>query len=302
MTLAARSRLLVGIILATIAPTGIVACTTGAGPLRIGTKAFSEQRLLGEIVGRYLERGLGTTYETSGFDTTFDVDEALKSGRIDMYVEYTGTALAAILRQKVPTDRARALELVQREYKKLGLDWLVPLGFENTFVLVIRGADARRLNVKTLTEAALAQSGWRLGIGTEFKQRDDGLAKLAEKYQLRIAPVPTVLDLTRLYRELEAGTVDMISANSTDGLLSVLYVQALQDDQHFFPPYEAGLVVRAATLDRMPGLREALLKLDGKLSSQQMQRLNYLVDAEHRPVKDVALTFLRDAGIVGSAQ
>src|SRR5205823_3409651 len=157
-------------------------------------------------------------------------------------------------------------------------------------------------HVKTLSETAAKWPNVRLGIGTEFRRRPDGLDQLVTTYGLQIAPVPTVLDLTRLYRELEARNVDLISANSTDGLLSVLDVQVLEDDRAFFPPYEAGLVVRTDTLNRRPGLREALQQLDGKLSAAQMQRFNYLVDAEHQTTEKVADQFLRNAGLVSRAK
>jgi glycine betaine/choline ABC-type transport system substrate-binding protein len=200
----------------------------------------------------------------------------------------------------VPDKHGRVLEIVRAEYAKSGFEWLVPLGFENTFVLVIRGDEARRQSVTSLSEAAGSRVRWRLGIGQEFKDRKDGLPSLVKTYDLPIAPVPTVLNLTRLYRELEANTVDMISANSTDGLLSVLDVRPLEDDRHFFPPYDAGLVVSTKTLNSRPRLRETLRQLEGKFSPQQMQQMNYLIDGEHREPAVVADTFLRDAGLGGA--
>jgi len=216
--------------------------------------------------------------------------EALVKGDLDLYPEYTGTALTAVLKQPPVSDRAAALDAVRSAYRaRWQLVWLAPLGFNNTFAMVVRNEKA---NLKTLSEAAAAQP-WRLGVGYEFQQRPDGLAGLVKTYGLRIAGDPVTMDLGLLYQALTARKVDLIAANSTDGLLSALPVKVLDDDRHYFPPYECAVVVRAATLERYPKLRAALDELAGKLTDATMRRLNFEVDGKHRPAAGVAGEYLR---------
>lgn len=266
-----------------------------ARPARIvvGSKNFTEQVLLGEILAQQIERRLGVPVERKlNLGGTLLAHEALVRGSIDLYPEYTGTALTAILKQPPETDPAAALDTVRREYRRRwGLDWLPPLGFNDTFAMIVASRTAQAAGLETLSEAAAART-WRLGIGYEFQERPDGLAGLLKTYGLRLQGTPVTMDLGLLYQALNSGKVDMIAANSTDGLASVLPVTILKDDRHYFPPYECAVVVREDTLRRNPQLKEALTELSGRLSDATIRKLNYQVDGEHRPVPEVARSFL----------
>lgn len=260
--------------------------------LTIGTKGFTEQRLLGAVLKAHLERRLKKPVEVKTYDNTDGANAALTSGEIALYPEYTGTALTAILKVPAIREAPAALAEMTRRYAEQGLDCLAPLGFENSFVLVINGARARRDKLRTLSDAAARPEMWRLGMGPEFQRRPDGLKGLIEKYHLRLAPVQEVLDLDRLFHELEEDHVDMIPANATDGLLSVLDVTVLEDDLHYFPPYQAVIAARRDALQNHSGLREALEELTGKFPVERMRYMNYEVDGRHRQVADVAAEFL----------
>jgi glycine betaine/choline ABC-type transport system substrate-binding protein len=274
----------------------IVLLTTAcARPPRIvvASKNFTEQVLLGEILAQQIERRLGVTVDRKlNLGGTMLSHEALVRGDIDIYPEYTGTALTAVLKQPPVTDRAAALQQVRAAYlRQWNLEWLAPLGFNNTFAMMIRGDLARAANLKTLSDAA-AKQPWRIGVGYEFQQRPDGLPGLVQAYGLRIEGQPVSMDLGLLYAALDARKVDLIAANSTDGLASTLDIVTLEDDRRYFPPYECAAVVRRGALERFPQLRAALEELSGKLSDSEMRKLNYEVDGKRRPVAEVAAAFL----------
>src|SRR4051794_3597939 len=211
----------------------------------VASKNFSEQVLLGEILAQQIERRLGVTVDRRlNLGGTMLAHEALVKGDIDLYPEYTGTALTAVLKQPPVSDPAAALEQTRAAYRqRWRLEWLKPLGFNDTFAMIVRGETARAGNLKTLSEAA-AKQAWRLGVGYEFQQRPDGLAGLVKAYGLRIAGDPVSMDLGLLYAALGARKVDLIAANSTDGLISATDVAILADDLHYFPPYECAAVTR----------------------------------------------------------
>jgi glycine betaine/choline ABC-type transport system substrate-binding protein len=258
----------------------------------VGSKNFTEQALLGEIVAQHLERRLGKPVGRKfNLGGTLLAQGALTSGGIDLYPEYSGTALTAVLKQQPRNDPASVLEEVRGEYqRRWRLRWLAPLGFNNTFAMMIRGDEARR-GVRSLSQAAAAHQ-WRLGAGYEFKQRADGLPGLLQTYRLRLDGDAVTMDLGLLYAALKSRKVDMIAANSTDGLASVLDVAMLEDDLRYFPPYQCALVVREESLARVSGLEQALVELSGRLPDAVMRRLNFSVDGEHRPPAQVAQRFL----------
>lgn len=260
----------------------------------VGSKNFTEQVVLGEIVAQQVERRLHTTVTRRlNLGGTLLAHQALLSGEIDLYPEYTGTALTAILKQPGATEPGAVLDKVRAEYRKLGVEWLEPIGIDNGFAMVIRGDDARRLGGSTLSDAAAVKEGWRLGAGYEFEQRPDGLVALKNTYHLRFPTAPKSMDLGLLYQALEQKQVDMIAANATDGLLSKLDLRVLDDDRHAFPPYQVCLAVRQDRLHASPGLASALRELSGKFTNAAMQSLNYQVDGLHRPVAEVAREFLK---------
>ncbi len=259
----------------------------------VASKNFTEQVILGEILAGHIERRLGAKVDRRlNLAGTMLTHEALVKGDVDLYPEYTGTALTAVLKQSPVTDRAAALDQVRAAYRdRWRLEWLAPLGFNDTFAMIVRGETARAAGLKNLSDAA-AKQPWRLGVGYEFQQRPDGLPGLMKTYNLRIDGQPVTMDLGLLYAALDARKVDLIAANSTDGLASVLDVAILEDDRRFFPPYECAAVVRRDALDRFPQLRAALDELSGKISDQTMRRLNYEVDGKHRPPAEVAAEYL----------
>jgi osmoprotectant transport system substrate-binding protein len=265
----------------------------------VGSKNFPEQALLGEILAQHFEARTHLHVERRFYLAgSYICQQALLAGRIDTYVEYTGTALTAILHDPIESDPSSVLGRVQSEYRRrFGFEVMSPLGFNNTFAIVIRGEDARRLKVRTLTEAARFTSQWRAGFGYEFMERPDGYAGLARAYGLQFSEPPRILDLGLLYRALLDKQVDLVAGNSTDGLLSARDLVILEDDKHYFPPYEAVPVVREDTLSRHPELRTAIAELAGKISDAEMQRMNYLVTGEGRDTSDVAREFLRSEGL-----
>jgi osmoprotectant transport system substrate-binding protein len=265
----------------------------------VGSKNFSEQALLGEIVAQQLEarthREVTRRFYLAG---SYICQQALLAGRMDLYVEYTGTALTAILHDPLQADPAAVYERVRSEYqRRFGLDVLPSLGFNNTFAIVVRGEDARRLHLKTISDAAPFAHDWRAGFGYEFMERPDGFKGLAQTYRLSFAETPRILDLGLLYRALLEKQVDIVAGNSTDGLLAARDLTMLADDKRYFPPYEAVPVVRPDAWARFPEMRAALLELAGKINDEEMRRMNYEVDGEHRDIADVAREFLRAKGL-----
>ena len=249
--------------------------------------------MLGEIIAQHLERRLHQKVERRlNLGGTLLAHQSLVAGEIDLYPEYTGTALVAVLKEPIQTDPAAVIGLVRSEYsRRFHVAWLDSLGINNGFAMVVSG-DNKKL--ETLSNAAKNSKPWVLGVGYEFEQRVDGLKALQKTYALRTGAIKT-MDLGLLYRALEDGQVSMIAANATDGLLSKLDVKVLEDDKHAFPPYELCIAAREDRLHAVPGLREALAELTGKFSDRKMQELNYQVDGRHRPVAQVAAEFLQNA-------
>jgi osmoprotectant transport system substrate-binding protein len=266
----------------------------------VGSKNFTESLVLGELLAQQIEAHSHLKVERRFYLAgTYICQQAMLSGRIDVYPEYTGTALTAILKQKVGGDKAEVYQRVKSEYEAhLGLTLGPPFGFNDTFAMEIRGEDARRLNLKTLSQAATFAPHWRAGFGYEFMERPDGYAGLAAAYRLHFAAPPRIMDLGLLTPALKNHQIDIAAGNATDGLIPALDLFALEDDRHYFPPYEAVAVVRQQTLQQHPEVAQAIAELAGKISDQEMQQLNYALDGQHRDVQDVAHEFLRSKGLV----
>jgi osmoprotectant transport system substrate-binding protein len=261
----------------------------------IGSKNFTEQAILGELLAQHIEARTGLKVERRFYlSGTYICQQALLAGRIDTYVEYTGTALTAILKEPPESGRRAVYERVRREYaSRFGLEVMEPLGFDNTFAIVIRGEDARQLGIHTTSEAARYTPQWRPGFGYEFMERPDGYAGLVRTYGLAFGAPPRIMDLGLLYRALLDKQVDLVAGNSTDGLIAARDLTVLEDDLHYFPPYEAVPIIRQDTIMRHPAVREALAQLSGKISDEEMRRLNYAVDGERRDTTIVVREFLR---------
>jgi osmoprotectant transport system substrate-binding protein len=265
----------------------------------IGAKNFTEQVVLGELLAQEIEAKAHLPVERRFYLAgSYICNQALVAGRIDAYVEYTGTALTAILKQPLDRDPERVLATVTRLYQqKDQVTVEPPLGFENTFAMVIRGDEARRLHLTTLSEAARYTPQWHLGVGYEFEQRPDGLPGLEKAYGLRFAGPPRTMDLGLLYRALNERQVDMIAANSTDGQIPEFGLTVLEDDRHYFPPYQAVPLVRDAALRRWPGIGAAASALAGKVDADAMRAMNEAVDAQHRDPAEVVRAFRASKGL-----
>jgi glycine betaine/choline ABC-type transport system substrate-binding protein len=270
-----------------------------ANTIIIGSKNFTEQAVLGELLAQHIEARTGLKVERRFYlSGTYICHQALVTGRIDGYVEYTGTALTAILRDRPEGDAHAVYARVQQEYsRRFHLAVTEPLGFNNTFAIVIRGEDARRLGLRTISQAAPYAPHWRAGFGYEFMERPDGYRGLAKTYGLTFREPPRIMDLGLLYRALLAKQVDLVAGNATDGLIAANDLTVLDDDKHYFPPYEAVPVFREETLQRYPQVRVALAELAGKISDVDMRRMNYAVDGDHRDTALVVRAFLREKGL-----
>jgi osmoprotectant transport system substrate-binding protein len=277
-----------------------LAFLTACGPSRqnlivVGSKNFTEQLILGEIIAQQIENKTHLPVERRFYLAgTFICQQAILAGRIDIYPEYTGTALTAVLKEKPSADREKVYTQVKTEYaRRFNLAVGDPFGFNDTFAIEIRGDDARRLNLKTISQAAPYTPNWRAGFGYEFMERPDGYKGFVATYGLRFAASPQIMDLGLLTRALKDKQVDLIAGNTTDGLIPALDLTVLEDDKHYFPPYEAVPIIRQQTITIHPEIRQALDELAGKISDDEMRQLNYAVDGQHRDVKEVVREFLQ---------
>jgi osmoprotectant transport system substrate-binding protein len=288
------------IVLAALLLCSLIACAPPrSNHIVIGAKNFTEQVVLGELLAQHIEHVTGQKVERRFYLAgSYICHQALLAGRIDAYVEYTGTALTAILKQPLAKDSAQVFDVVKKLYEqRFQIRAFESLGFENTFAMAIRGDDAEHLHLATLSQAVPYAPRWRLGAGYEFEERPDGLAGLQAAYGLNFSGSPRVMDLGLLYRALAAHQVDMIAANSTDGPIEAMHLTVLADDRHYFPPYEAVPLVREEALRRWAGLGAALESLAGKISADDMRMMNNAVDGQHRDVVEVVREFREKKGL-----
>jgi osmoprotectant transport system substrate-binding protein len=259
----------------------------------IGAKNFTEQVVLGELLAQEIEAKSNLKVERRFYLAgSYICQQALAAGRIDGYVEYTGTALTAILKQPLDRNPQSVFDTVRRLYaSRYSVTVAAPLGFENTFAMVVRGDDARRMHLTTLTQAAQYTPEWRLGVGYEFEQRPDGLPGLSKAYGLQFKGAPRTMDLGLLYRALNGHQVDMIAGNSTDGPIQAFGLTVLEDDKHYFPPYEAVPLVRDDALRRWPQIQTALDALAGRITADDMRAMNEAIDGQHRDPAEVVREF-----------
>jgi osmoprotectant transport system substrate-binding protein len=281
----------------------LAGCRPRFSGVTVGSKNFTEQLILGELLAQYLQpyspHGINRRFYLAG---TYICHQAILAGRIDMYVEYTGTALAAILKEKhVPSGHEEVFRLVRDEYsRRFGLDVLPPLGFDNSFAIVMRGPDARRLGLRRLSQLGAVSSTLRMGVGYEFLERPDGYAGLVRTYGLKFAETPRVMDLGLMYRALESKQVDLIAAANTDGLIAARDLVVLEDDAHYFPPYDAVVIARREPLRSLPEMARALASLSGRISAEEMRRMNYAVDGENKDAAQVAREFLLQKNLLAA--
>ena len=266
----------------------------------VGSKNFTESLLLGEMFAQMIEARTQLKVDRRFYLAgTYICQQAILAGRIDIYPEYTGTALTAILKQKAGGDKQDVYERVKSEYERhLGLTLGPALGFNDTFAMEIRGEDAGRLKIKTLSQAAAFAPKWRAGFGYEFMERPDGYRGLVATYGLHFAEPPRIMDLGLLARTLKDRQIDLAGGNATDGQIPALGFVVLEDDRHYFPPYEAVPVIRQQTLQQHPEVAQVLAELSGKISDAEMQSLNYAVDGQHRDAAEVISEFLKRKQLV----
>lgn len=278
----------------------VLGCTQRTDRIVVGSKNFTEQLVLGEMFAQIIEARTHLEVERRFYLAgTFICHQAILAGRIDLYPEYTGTALTAVLKDQPGRDKHEVYERVKQGYEtRFNLTLGPPLGFDDTFAMVIRGDDARKLNLHTLSQAAAYTPQWRAGFGYEFMERPDGYKGLVATYGLRFAEAPRIMDLGLITRALKDHQVDMIAGNNTDGLIPALGLFVLEDDRHYFPPYEGVAIIRQDTLKTHPEVGAALDALAGAISDQDMRRMNYAVDGEHKDVAAVVRDFLRERRLI----
>jgi osmoprotectant transport system substrate-binding protein len=291
----------------------LLAGMVGCAPPRssrvvVGAKNFTEQVVLGELVAQEIEAEFSREGRPERVERRFYLagsyicQQALVSGRIDTYVEYTGTALTAILKQPLPPvgerDAGRVFSTVKQLYaQRYRVAVEQGLGFEDTFAMVVRGEDAKRLGLRTISDVVGLKEPMRLGVGYEFESRPDGLVGLQAAYGLKFLGAPRTMDLGLLYRALMEGQVDMVAGNSTDGAIRSLGFTVLADDRHYFPPYEAVPLVREDSLQRWPEIQRAMDSLAGQVSAEEVQAMNDAVDAKHEDVGVVVREFRARKGL-----
>ena len=277
----------------------LAGCRLRGNDLSIGSKNFTEQLLLGELLAQCLGRFVRVPIERRFYLAgSYICHQALLSGRIDIYVEYTGTALAAILKDPPSSDHVQVFNRVKQEYaSRFGLEVMPPLGFDNSFALVMRGDQARALKLTRLSQLAQFAPKMRMGVGYEFLERPDGYKGLVSRYGLNFAEPPRVMDLGLLYRALESHQVDIVAGSNTDGLIAALDLVVLEDDRHYFPPYDAVPIMRRQALLRYSAAVDALKRLSGRIKAQDMRHLNYAVDGEKKDPQAAVREFLAEKGL-----
>lgn len=270
-----------------------------ASTIVVGSKNFTESVILGELLAQTLEKAGCTVERRLNLGGTLVVDRAIRAGEIHAYVEYSGTALTAILNHPTSRRPAEVTDLVRLDYANSSLHWGPNLGFENTFAMIVRGDDGRNLSLSNISDLRRVATEFQPAFGYEFAERPDGWSALQEEYDLTFEKSPKTMDLGLTYRALAAKEADLIAGNSTDGLIDSLGFIVLEDDRAFFPPYDAAVVSVTAISDLCPGSREALDALDGMLDEEAMRRLNHQVDALKRDPGEVVRGFLGGGGAEG---
>jgi osmoprotectant transport system permease protein len=267
--------------------------------IRIGSKNFTEQLIVGELMAQLIEARTDLRVERRfNLGGTMICHGALMSGGIDLYAEYTGTALTAILKQPVIADPARAYDKVARDYsQRFAAKWLRPFGFNNTYAITVRESDATSRGLRKISDLAAVAGRLRAGFTAEFSERPDGYPGLRRSYGLKFGEVRD-LDPAIMYQAIANREVDVICAFATDGRIAAFDLQPLRDDRGFFPPYQAAPVIRNEVLQAHPELSEVLGLLAGRLDDATMQKLNFEVDEKKRHPADVAREFLSRQGLL----
>ena len=268
-------------------------CGSRQRTIVVGSKNFPEQAILGELLAQQIEARTGMHVERRFYLAgTYICHQALLAKRIDLYVEYTGTALTAVLKDLPEKDPHAVFEHVRNGYRAWGIEWLDPLGFNDSFAIVIRGADGQKDQIRTISQASQYSSTWRAGFGYEFMERPDGYDGLVKTYGLKFAGAPRIMDLGLLYRALSSHQVDIVAGNTTDGQLLTNDFTVLDDDRHYFPPYQAVTIIRGKIAKEYPDVIASIAELAGQISDHDMQHMNYEATAQHKDVTVIVRDFL----------
>ena len=294
LTAAAAARVLAATIVVAAVAAGALYGTSRHERIVVGSKNFTEQVILGELVAQAIETEGGVdVVRKLNLGGTFVCDRGIRAGELDVYVEYTGTAVSAVFHQAVPRDPRAAFERARDLYAGAGVTVLDPLGFNNTFAILVRTSDARARGLRTVDDLRGVAPSWTPGFGYEFIQREDGYPGLVRTYGLQFAAQPRAMDLSLIYRALADRQVDVIAGDATSAMIDALQLTALEDNRHYFPPYDAVPLVRSASLLRQPAIARALKRLAGRVSDRDMRALNAAVDLQHRDVAEVVREFMR---------
>jgi osmoprotectant transport system substrate-binding protein len=272
----------------------IAGCVNRQNTIVVGSKNFPEQAILGELLAQQIEAKTRLRVERRFYLAgTYICQQAMLAGRIDMYVEYTGTALTAVLKEPPQKDPHAVFDRVRSDYAER-FNFVVepPLGFNDSFAIVIRGDDARSGHLQTISQATPYAPRWRAGFGYEFMERPDGYDGFVKTYGLKFSGQPRIMDLNLLYRALLARQVDIVAGNTTDGQLLTNDFTVLADDKNYFPPYQAVTVVRGKIAQQHPEVMSAISDLAGKISDHDMQQMNYQATAQHKDVSVIVREFL----------
>jgi osmoprotectant transport system permease protein len=288
-------------VVTTVAVIAVLAAGTAAATMLrggdraivVGSKNFTEQVILGELVAQALEAEGRPVIRKLNLGGTFVCDAGLRTGDIDIYVEYTGTAVSAVFHEDVPRDPRQALARTRELYAARQVTMMEPLGFNNTFTLLVRGRDARERSLETIDDIRPLAPSWTPGFGHEFLQRQDGYPGLVQAYDLRFGTAPRGMELSLIYRALADGQVDVIAGDATSALIDSLDLAPLADPRHYFPPYDAIPLVRTATLLADPAISHALGQLAGRITDAEMRKMNAAVDLGGRDVREVVREFLQ---------
>lgn len=264
------------------------------GKVVVASKGFTEQDILMEMLAQQIENKANLQVERRRFTSALIAHNAITTGKIDAYIEYTGTAFVGILKQPTETNPQIVYDKLKQMYaQQFQLEVMPSLGFENTFAMIVRPEDAQKFHIKTLSDVAKVAPKWRAGFGYEFVERQDGFPGLAKTYNWKFSQSPKLMDLGLIYKALLQKDVDIVNGNSTDGQIAQFNLVVLNDDKKYFPPYQAVPIIRQDTIKKYPQLKDAVNQLSGKISAQEMQQLNYQVQEERQDVKAVVTEFLK---------
>lgn len=269
------------------------------GRVAIGSKHFSEHIILAEMMAQIIEAKTDLKVQRRfDFPGTMFCHGAIQQGEIDIYPEYTGTALCAVLGHELMRDPAKVYSLVQKDYhNKYKLKWLSPFGFNNTWVMVVKESIGDKNGWNKLSDIVPIASTLNAGVSAEFAEREDGLKGLLRTYDMKFASV-SGMDANLVYNAVKNGEVDISCANSTDGRIPAFELKVLEDDKQFFPPYEAAPIIREETIEKHPEIVVALECLTDIIDDTKMQKLNYEVDGHKRSPREVVKEFLQEQDLL----